>query len=88
MYNPKANYCSFAPDKLFGVKFNYACYLHDRQYRNEVKKRKTRLKADQDLRDYIYHQFIISDQMVTGWLVSKIYYLAVRLFSWRYWVNG
>lgn len=47
-YNPKHNYCTLSPDSLFGVKFNYACYLHDRQYRNEVVARKTRKQADLD----------------------------------------
>lgn len=53
-YNPALNYCTFSPEELFGVRFNHSCYLHDRQYRNEVKLRKNRLQADQDLRDWIY----------------------------------
>ncbi len=73
-YNPNNNYCTFSPDKLFGVNFNEGCYLHDRQYRNEVKKRKTRLQADQDLRDFIYHQFIVDDKMKIGLVISRIYY--------------
>ena len=85
MYNKKENYCSFSPDKLFGVKFNYACYLHDRQYRNELKKRLTRKQADQDLRDRIWHYFIVDNKLKLGWVISRIYYYAVRLFSRRYW---
>jgi len=53
-YNSENNYCSFSPDEIFGVRFNYACYLHDRQYRNEVKKRKNRLQSDNQLRDKMY----------------------------------
>lgn len=56
-YNPKENYCTASPDSLFGVKFNFACYLHDRQYRNEVKFRKTRKQADIDFRNKIYEIF-------------------------------
>ena len=43
-----------SPDGLFGVRFNHGCYLHDRQYRNEVKVRKTRKQTDKDFRDKIY----------------------------------
>ena len=57
VYNSKLNYCTASPDSLFGVKFNYSCYLHDRQYRNEVKKRKTRRQADKDLYENIYKIF-------------------------------
>lgn len=52
-YIKKENYCSCSPDGLFGVRFNYGCYLHDRQYRNEVKNRKTRKQADKDLKRMI-----------------------------------
>ena len=56
-YNPELNYCTASPDSLFGVKFNYSCYLHDRQYRNEVKVRKTRKQTDIDFRDKIFDIF-------------------------------
>ena len=85
-YTKTDDYCTFSPDRLFGVTFNYGCYLHDRQYRHEVKKRKTRKQADQDLRDYIKSRFNQSNKPIRGWLVSNIYYCAVRIFSWRLWV--
>ncbi len=48
-YNKNKDYCTMSPEGLFGVKFNYACYLHDRQYRNSVKNRKTRTLSDKEL---------------------------------------
>jgi len=53
-YDKKQDYCTMSPDGLFGVRFNFSCYNHDRQYRNEVKSRKTRKQADKDFRDQIY----------------------------------
>jgi len=84
-YDKNEDYCTLSPEELFGVKFNYSCYLHDRQYRNEVVNRKTRLKADQDFRDSIYNKFVGADKKFYGWIVSRIYYYAVRLFSKRCW---
>jgi len=84
-YDKNEDYCTLSPEELFGVKFNYSCYLHDRQYRNEVANRKTRLKADQDFRDSIYNKFVVADKKFYGWIVSRIYYYAVRLFSERFW---
>lgn len=86
-YDKKANYCSVSPDKLFNVNFNYACYLHDRQYRNEVKVRKTREQADKDLRNNIEKIFKIKGKPLKGWIVSRIYYFAVRSFCWMFWVR-
>lgn len=86
MYNKNANYCSYSPDSIVGVNFNYACYFHDRQYRNEVKHRKTRKEADQELRRVIYNKFVDADKRILGFVVSSIYYYFVRLFggsSWR-----
>ena len=85
MYNKSLNYCSYSPDKLFGVNFNYACYLHDRQYRNEVKIRKTRKQSDQDLKNMIYKKFVFTRFKKIGWLISRTYYLFVRLFGKLSW---
>lgn len=57
VYKKEENYCTASPDSLFGVRFNYACYLHDRQYRNEVKVRKTRKQTDLDFRNNIFDIF-------------------------------
>ena len=80
-YNKKDNYCTFSPDSLFGVTFNYGCYLHDRQYRDEVVNRKTRKQSDLDLRDFIFNSY----KKKIGWIVSRIYYLAVRFFGGLTW---
>ena len=87
MYNPKDNYCSWSPDGLFGVKFNFACYLHDRQYRNEVKERKTRKQADKDLRNKIREIYSFKNKRFIGFFVSWFYYASVRMFSKRFWIK-
>ena len=84
-YDPKANYCTLSPDKPFGVDISYGCYLHDRQYRNEVKKRKTRFEADRDLQMYIEQQFNDAGKQKLGWIVSAYYLIALRLFCWIFW---
>ena len=48
-YNKNHDYCTLSPDSILGVKFNYGCYLHDRQYRNETKNRTTRKLADKKI---------------------------------------
>lgn len=86
MYNKNENYCTMSPDKLFGVNHNYGCYLHDRQYRNEVKIRKTRKEADIQLRDVMYTVYIKQNKKMIGWVVSRIYYTFVRLFGKVTWM--
>lgn len=85
VYKRDENYCSYSPEELFGVRFNYGCYLHDRQYRDEVINRKTRLEADKHLRDVIYRAFVVADKKFCGFIISRIYFLAVRCFGWRAW---
>jgi len=87
MYKKKENYCTFSPDSLFGVRFNYACYLHDRQYRHEVKKRKTRLQADIDLKNNIIKEYEKEGRKTIGVIIALFYYYAVRLLNKRYWVK-
>lgn len=84
-YDIKENYCSFSPDQMFGVRFNYACYLHDRQYRNEVIERKTRKEADVELRREIQNQYKKKNLGILGFIISWYYYIAVRLFCGRFW---
>ena len=86
-FDPNANYCSKSPDGLFGVKFNYACYRHDRQYRNEVKTRLTRAEADVELKNNIYLEYENRGKYFLGFLVSWIYYIGVRVMGWRTWVK-
>lgn len=87
MYSKENDYCSFSPDKLFGVNHNYGCYLHDRQYRNEVVNRKSRKQADIQLRDVIYSTYIKKNKKIIGWIVSRIYYIGVRIGGKRLWQN-
>lgn len=86
-YTKKDNYCTFSPDELFGVRFNYACYLHDRQYRNEVKIRKTKEQADLDLKNNIIKKYERAGKRWLGIIVGYIYYYAVKLFNKKYWIK-
>ena len=86
-YIKEENYCSFSPEQIGGVRFNYACYLHDRQYRNEVKIRKTRKQADEELRDRIYESYIKVNKKKLGFIVSRVYYFVVRLSCGLTWVK-
>ena len=61
-YYPNFDYCSCSPESILGVKYNYGCFLHDRQYRKEVIKRKTRKESDIDLRNYIYRRLRDSNE--------------------------
>ena len=85
MYNPKENYCSFSPERLFGVNHNYACYLHDRQYRNEVKNRKTRAEADRDFRKTIFAIYKKKGKAFRGFFISWGMYLGARVFGLKTW---
>ncbi len=87
-YDKKLNYCTFSPDQLFGVRFNYACYLHDRQYRNEVKVRKTRKESDIVLRDIIIKEYSKAGKKWLGIIIGNIYYIVVRMFNKKFWVKG
>lgn len=85
MYSKEDNYCSWSPDSIDGVRFNYGCYLHDRQYRNEVKVRKTRKEADKELKRVIIKKYSDEGRKYFGYLVGWLYYIAVRLFAFRHW---
>lgn len=86
-YNSNENYCSMSPDGLFGVRFNYGCFLHDRQYRNEVKNRKTRKQTDIDFRKNIQAIYKQKGKGFIGFFVSWIYYFGVRIGGRRAWKN-
>jgi hypothetical protein len=86
-YDPKADYCSLSPDTLFGVKFSYACYLHDRHYRNERKQRYSRKEADQLMRDHIFKRFNENHKKKLGFIVGNVYYYVMRVIGWRTWIK-
>lgn len=85
-YNKEENYCTLFPDSIDGVNHNYACYLHDRQYRNEVKQRKTRLQADRDMRDKVFSIYFSKGRPLLGLIVGWIMFIGVRVmgkFVWK-----
>lgn len=84
-FDPKANYCTFAPDNMFGVSFKKACYNHDRQYRNEVTKRLTRAEADLQLKREIYTAYMQAGYSKIGFFVANLYYYMCRLAGWSIW---
>lgn len=84
-YNPKADYCSSFCEGLFGVYHNYACYLHDRQYRKEVTKRLTRKEADEEFRKNVLMIYKLNRKPIIGYILSTIMYIGVRIFSGRHW---
>ena len=86
-FNKNADYCTMSPDILFGVKISEACYHHDRQYRNEVRKRKFREEADVDLMKNIIKEFKKANKETLGVFVGFIYYCMVRIFNRRYWIK-
>ena len=86
-FDKKADYCTNFPDKLFGVKFSYACYLHDRQYRNEVKFRKTRFKSNLDLWKDVYKIFKREGKGKIGWIVGLVMFIGVTFISKKYWIK-
>jgi len=115
-YNQSENYCSLSPDRILGCTFNFGCYLHDRQYRNEVKIRKTRKEADIQLQQVIYKTlkesnspfeislkikktkidiiffesskpFFINLRKKIALPWSMVYYYAVRIFAFPFWVK-
>jgi len=86
-YKKEENYCTMFPDEIFGVRYNYGCYLHDRHYRDERKIRKTRKEADKLLRDEVYKSFVIKDKKFIGWIWSRLMYIGVRLLGKPTWVN-
>ena len=78
------DYCTHAPEKLFGVYIGYCCKEHDMNYCVADKTPISRREADNLLRDMIQHEFEINNKPILGWFVSHIYFYAVRLFGGFY----
>ncbi|HED06288.1 MAG TPA: hypothetical protein ENI61_06365 [Ignavibacteria bacterium] len=87
-FDKSKKYCNVIPDKLFGVSYKYACYLHDRQYRNERKKRLSREETDLLLFKGIRYYFHKSHKLIIGSIWGFLVYSGVRIFSKIYWVKG
>lgn len=81
-FKDKGDYCTAAPDHFLKYNWNLCCYHHDRQYRNEVKHRKTRKQADIDLRNCMKRRL----PKYLGF-IAWTYYWAVRLFSEKFWIK-
>lgn len=81
-YDLNANYCTCSLDGIFGYSWKIHCFYHDRQYRNEVRLRKTRKEVDIDLREGMK-----SELPKYLHFIPWIYYISVRLFNRRFWVK-
>jgi hypothetical protein len=84
-FNETEDYCSSFYEKLFGVCHKFSCYLHDRQYRNEVTKRLTRFEADNEFRKNILLIYKLNRKPLAGYLVSILIFLGVRIFAAKNW---
>ena len=82
-YDVNGNYCSMSPDKLFGCNYNYACYVHDRQYRDEVVNRQSRFVSDLALWKNIVLECwkVRKTSIIWSCRVGFIYFFFVRLFG-------
>lgn len=80
VYEKGKNYCTFSPDGFLKWNWSYECYLHDRQYRNEVKNRKTRLEADIDLKNGMSRKL----PWFMQWL-PYVYFYVTRKIGNRVW---
>lgn len=88
-YDPKIDYCSMSPEGLLGCKYSKACYWHDRQYRDELQNRVSRLKADLYLwRDIITESWKVrKTSIIWSWRVGYVYFMATRLAGKRHYIN-
>ena len=80
-FNKKKDYCSKSPDGAFGINWNYACYIHDRQYRNQVIKRQSRFISDLALWKNIIIECwkVRKSSIFWSWRLGFIYFLGVRI---------
>ena len=69
----RGDFCTLAPDKIFGVDLSNLCYEHDVHYWQHGV---TRLEADIQLRENIK----AAGLPVVAW----IYFIFCRVFGWFY----
>lgn len=88
-YNPNKDYCTKSPEGAFGIKYNYACYLHDRQYRDEVKNRQSRFISDLSLWKNIIKECwkVRKTSIFWSWRVGLLYFIGVRIGGKNAWKN-
>jgi len=89
-YNPKKDHCTCAPEGLLGCKYNEACYWHDRQYRNEVVNRQSRLRADFGLWGNIIKECwkVRKTSIIWSWWIGRTYFFVVRAVARKNYING
>lgn len=76
------DYCTLAPDKLFGVYIGCCCKAHDINYTKESDiDQKT---ADFLLRKCIFRKFIEANKPRIGKLVSNVYFFAVVKVGYKF----
>jgi hypothetical protein len=78
------NYCTMAPDKLFGVQLNCCCKQHDIDYATNGKIT-SRKEADKRIRNCIITQFIKAKKIKLGYVIGYVYWLFCRIFGYFYW---
>lgn len=89
-YNPKIDYCTMSPDGLLGCNYGKACYWHDRQYRNQIVNRQSRLVSDFCLWGNIVKEAwkVRKTSILWSWWIGNKYFLAVRLFAGKNYIRG
>lgn len=77
----KDNYCTCAPDKIFGVNLKKVCYNHDVDYMN---KKLSRFTADKKLFFAVLQEFTKRGRHKIGFVVAVYYFLGARVGGWFY----
>lgn len=86
-YKKSIDYCTMSPDELLKCRFNLACYWHDRQYRNQIVNRRSRVMADFDLYIGIIVECwkVRKTSIIWSWWIGRTYFRAVRIFGRNLW---
>lgn len=66
------DYCTWSPERLFGVELGEHCKYHDYYYGQQWPR---------DLADYLLRKDIQSQGGFMAWLLGWAYWLGVRLFG-------
>ena len=87
-FRPEQDYCSWSPDKLFGVNLRRCGYKHDKGY-DAAKTREEKKFVDKTFREDVFLNFIDAGKPFIGFFVSDIYYLGVHsLVSWIFFLKA
>lgn len=77
----KWDYCTFSPDRIFGIYIGCCCKEHDKQYANEGKV--TRVFADKKIRRCIINKLIKKGILKAN--IGYIYWIFCRVFGLFFW---